>query len=77
MEMQSMIEDDCARMLNELDRLLNDPDVPLQPELIWRLLDKVSEQDLPGGTMLSQIVASGGDNRHADVQRAVNGRPKG
>jgi hypothetical protein len=58
MEMQSMTEDDCAQMLNELDRLLNDPDVPLQPGLIWRLLDKVSEQDLPGGTMLSQIVAS-------------------
>jgi hypothetical protein len=75
--MQSMTEDDCARMLDELDRLLNDPDVPLRPGLIWLLLDKVSEQDLPGGTMLSQIVASGGDNSHADVQRAVNGRPKG
>ena len=72
-----MTEDDCARMLNELDRLLNDPDVPLRPGLIWRLLDKVSEQDRPGGTMLSQIVAFGGDNSHADVQQAVNGRPKG
>jgi hypothetical protein len=114
MEIQSMTEDECAWMLNELDRLLNDPDVPLRPGLIWRLVptisgarvtaepaempwisplerrwscvalhrfwvlvDKVSEQDLPGGTMLSQIVASGGDNTHADVQRAVNGRPKG
>ena len=72
-----MTEDDYARMLNELDRLLNDPDVPLRPGLIWRLLDKVSEQDPPGGTMLSQIVASGGYNSHADVQRAVNARPKG
>jgi hypothetical protein len=58
MEMQSMTEDDCARMLNELDRLPNDPNVPLQPGLIWRLLDNVSQQDLPGDTMLSQIVAS-------------------
>ena len=36
--------DDYARKLNELDRLLNDPDVPLQPELVWRLLEEVSEQ---------------------------------
>jgi len=36
--------DDYARKLNELDRLLNDPDVPLQPALVWRLLDEVSEQ---------------------------------
>ena len=72
-----MTEDDCTRMLDELDRLLNDPDVPLRPALIWHLLDKVWEQDLPGGTMLSQIVGFGGDNGHADVQRAVNRRPKG
>jgi hypothetical protein len=77
MEMQSMTEDDCTRMLDELDRLLNDPDVALRPVLIWRLLDKVSEQDLPGGTMLSQIVGAGGDNSHADVQRTIIGRPKG
>jgi hypothetical protein len=59
-----MTDDDYARTLDELDRLLNDPGVPMQPGLIWRLLDKVSEQDLPGGTMLSRIMASG----HADVQ---------
>jgi hypothetical protein len=53
----SMTEDDYARTLNELDRLLNDPDVPLRPGLIWRLLDKVSEQDPARGTMLSQILA--------------------
>jgi hypothetical protein len=52
-----MTESDYARMLDELNRLLNDPDVPMQPGLVWRLLDKVSEQDLPGGTMLSRIMA--------------------
>lgn len=36
--------DDYARTLDELDRLLNDPDVPMQPELVWRLLDEVSER---------------------------------
>jgi hypothetical protein len=30
-----------AQKLDELDRLLNDPDVPMQPALIWRLLDEV------------------------------------
>jgi len=51
-----MTENDYAQTLDELERLLNDPDVPMQPELIWRLLDKVSERDLPGGTMLSRIM---------------------
>jgi hypothetical protein len=32
---------DYAQKLDELDRLLNDPDVPMQPALIWRLLDEV------------------------------------
>ena len=36
--MQALTDDDCARKLDEADRLLNDPDVPLQPALIWRLL---------------------------------------
>jgi hypothetical protein len=47
--------DDYARKLNELDRLLNDPDVPLQPELVWRLVDEVSEQ--------SPTILRGGEQR--------------
>ena len=39
----SMTENDYARTLDELDSLLNDPDVPMQPSLIWSLLDKVSD----------------------------------
>jgi hypothetical protein len=34
---------DYVRKLEELDRLLNDPDVPIQPELIWCLLDEVAK----------------------------------
>jgi hypothetical protein len=30
------------RKLDELDRLLNDPDVPMQPDRIWSLLADVS-----------------------------------
>ena len=32
-----MTDEDSAQMLNELDRLLNDPAVPIQPAHIWRL----------------------------------------
>ena len=28
--------------LSELDRLLNDPDVPMQASRVWELLDRVS-----------------------------------
>jgi hypothetical protein len=34
------------RKLDELDRLLNDPDVPMQPDRIWSLLADVSQWDL-------------------------------
>jgi hypothetical protein len=63
-----MTDDDYARTLDELDHLLNDPDVPMQPGLIWRLLDKVSEHDLRGGTVLPRIMASGHDTGCADGQ---------
>lgn len=42
-----MTDDEYARKLAELDRLLNDPDVPMQPARIWSLLAEVSECDLP------------------------------
>jgi hypothetical protein len=37
-----LANDDFVRTLDELDRLLNDPDVPMQPALIWRLVAEVS-----------------------------------
>lgn len=33
--------------LDELDRLLNDPDVPMQPDRIWSLLADVSRVKAP------------------------------
>jgi hypothetical protein len=33
------------RKLDELDRLLNDPDVPMQPDRIWSLLADVSRPE--------------------------------
>jgi hypothetical protein len=41
--MQGTPSDDYALKLDELDRLLNDPNVPMQPALIWRLLDEVAK----------------------------------
>lgn len=64
---QSMTEGDYTQTLDKLDRLLNDPNVPMQPSLIWHLLGQVSKQDLPGGTMLSRILASDGSSGHSDI----------
>lgn len=41
---QGATDDDYTRKLDELDRLLNDCDVPMQPDRVWSLLDEVSEQ---------------------------------
>jgi hypothetical protein len=41
-----MTDAEYAGKLEELDRLLNDPDVPMQPERIWALLADLSHQDL-------------------------------
>ena len=38
-----------SRKLDELERLLNDPDVPMQPDRIWSLLANVARQQVPNG----------------------------
>jgi hypothetical protein len=53
------------RKLDELDRLLNDPDVPMQPERIWSLLADVSRPDITcagstGNLLSAGVVASSG-----------------
>jgi hypothetical protein len=37
---------DYSRKLDELDRLLNDPDLPLEPDRVWSLLAEVSRPDV-------------------------------
>jgi hypothetical protein len=37
-----------CKKLDELDRLLNDPDVPMEPDRIWSLLDDVSRLEAVG-----------------------------
>ena len=41
-----MTDADYARKLDELDRLLNDPDVPMEPAKVWSLLAEISQRDL-------------------------------
>lgn len=40
-----MTDADYGRKLDELDRLLNDPDVPMEPDRIWSLLADVSRPE--------------------------------
>lgn len=40
-----MTDSDYARKLDELDRLLNDPEVPMEPARIWSLLAEISVRD--------------------------------
>lgn len=41
-----MTDTDYTRKLDELDRLLNDPDVPMQPERVWSLLAEIAQHDI-------------------------------
>lgn len=38
-----------SHKLDELDRLLNDPDVPMEPARVWSLLAEISERPLDPG----------------------------
>jgi hypothetical protein len=51
------------RKLDELDRLLNDPDVPMQPDRIWSLLADVSLPEVTSKT--HPPVASATDHQGA------------
>jgi len=40
-----MTNEEYAWKLNALDRLLNDPDVPMDPSRVWSLLADISRRD--------------------------------
>ena len=40
-----MTDTEYARKLDELDRLLNDPDVPMEPAKVWSLLAEIAQRD--------------------------------
>ncbi len=37
-----MTDTEYTRKLDELDRLLNDPDVPMEPARVWSLLAEIT-----------------------------------
>ena len=41
-----MTEKDYQQKLGELERLLNDPDVAMEPARVWSLLAELSHRDL-------------------------------
>ncbi|MSO90042.1 MAG: peptide chain release factor 1 [Acetobacteraceae bacterium] len=41
-----MTKIEYAHKLAELDRLLNDPEVPMRPADVWDLLAEISQQDM-------------------------------
>jgi len=42
------MSDEQTEKMQELDRLLNDPDICLQPGLIWALADALAAASKPG-----------------------------
>ena len=40
-----MTDAEYARKLDEVDRILNDPDVPMEPNRIWSLLAEIAHRD--------------------------------
>ena len=40
-----MTDTEYTRKLDELDRLLNDPDVPMEPARVWSLLAEITVGD--------------------------------
>jgi hypothetical protein len=42
----TVTDEDYERKLDELDHLLNDPDMPMEPTRVWSLLAEISHRDL-------------------------------
>jgi hypothetical protein len=49
-----MTDVEYAHKLDELDRLLNDPDVPIEPVRVWSLLAELSRRDLAATAQLAE-----------------------
>ena len=48
-----MSQHEYTSKLSELDRLLNDPDVPMEPDRVWSLLAEISRHDMAQATALA------------------------
>ena len=55
-----MTDAEYARKLDELDRLLNDPDVPMEPAKVWSLLAEIAQRDITSHSAPDLSMATGG-----------------
>ncbi len=53
-----MTEIDYTRKLDELDRLLNDPLIPMEPARVWSLLAELSQRDTAASGQAGAAVVS-------------------
>ncbi len=44
-ETVTMTDAEYGRKLDELDRLINDPEVPIQPDRVWSLLAEIATRE--------------------------------
>ena len=66
-----MTDNEYARKLDELDHLLNDPEVPMQPARIWSMLAELSQRDLHRGGMSLAASPAGAEMGGAGLSRTV------
>ena len=78
-----MTDAEYARKLDQLDRLLNDPDVPMEPAKVWSLLAELAQRDIGSTAHFPEpglrSVPHGGDQEFAVAFRAGDrafGEPK-
>jgi hypothetical protein len=58
-----MTDAEYARKLDELDRLLNDPDVPMEPAKVWSLLAEIAQRDMTAVSGRDIAAVSSGANQ--------------
>ena len=70
-----MTDAEYARKLDELDRLLNDPDVPMEPEKVWSLLAEIAQRDMATAPCRAALRPDGQAMLGGDQKLAVAFRP--
>ena len=70
-----MTDAEYARKLDELDRLLNDPDVPMEPAKVWSLLAEIAQRDMAARQRRTEPSADSSGPFRGDQELAVAFRP--
>ena len=65
-----MTETEYTHKLDELDRLLNDPEIELEPAKVWTLLDEISGQDIKTHPASPEPQIEDGHSRRAAIRNS-------